>query len=148
MNKTFPNPKKIAEYLKTAGYKVNPSTVYKHRDEGRIPAQKDGTFRVEDVDRYAAMHLKRLDGSNASEGMDRLQRDKFEPETMKARARPNTGNQAGPWHSPAVSTFKNTIFISWSGPGIRISTDSGELPGFRLFKRKGIRVFESSLEAT
>lgn len=86
MNKTFPNPKKIAEYLKTAGYKVSPSTVYKHRDEGRIPAQKDGTFRVEDVDRYAAMHLKRLDGSKPSEGMDRLQRGKLEAETMKARA--------------------------------------------------------------
>lgn len=80
------NPKKIAEYLQEAGYKVSPSTVYKHREEGRIPMQKNGSFRIEDVDRYAAMHLRRLDGNKPSEDLDKLQRDKLEAETAKARA--------------------------------------------------------------
>lgn len=86
MPDTLPNPKAITAYLKEAGYKVSQSTVYKHRDEGRIPAQKDGSFMVTDVDRYASMHLKRLDGSTASEDGEQLQREKLEAETRKAKA--------------------------------------------------------------
>ncbi|VFQ43493.1 hypothetical protein [Desulfoluna butyratoxydans] len=86
MTDTLPNPKAITAYLKEAGYKVSQSTVYKHRDEGRIPVQKNGSFLVKDVDRYAAMHLKPLDGSKMNEGMEELQKEKLQAETKKVKA--------------------------------------------------------------
>ncbi|VFQ46892.1 helix-turn-helix domain-containing protein [Desulfoluna butyratoxydans] len=86
MTDTLSNPKAITAYLKEAGYKVSQSTVYKHRDEGRIPAQKDGRFLVKDVDRYAGMHLKRLDGEAFSEDMEAIQRQKLTAEARKADA--------------------------------------------------------------
>ncbi len=86
MSDTLPNAKAITAYLKDTGYKASQSTVYKHRDEGRIPMQKDGTFLVKDVDRYASMHLKALDGSRPSEDAEQLQREKMEAETRKAKA--------------------------------------------------------------
>lgn len=86
MSDTLPNPKAITEYLKDAGYKVSQSTVYKHRDEGRIPVQKDGTFLVKDVDRYASMLLKPLDGSKPTEETEKLQKKKLDAEARKALA--------------------------------------------------------------
>jgi hypothetical protein len=99
MSDTLPNPKEITRYLKDAGYKVSQSTVYKHRDEGRIPAQKDGTFLVTDVDRYASMHLKPLDGSKHTEATEDLQKKKLEAETRKA------GAQADHWE---MKTLKDS----------------------------------------
>jgi len=86
MTDTLANPKTITAYLKEAGYKVSQSTVYKHRDEGRIPMQKDGAYLVKDVDRYASMHLKRLDGEAFNEDMEAVQRKKLTAEARKADA--------------------------------------------------------------
>jgi hypothetical protein len=86
MSDTLPNPKEITRYLQDAGYKVSQSTVYKHKGEGRIPAQKDGTFLVTDVDRYASLHLKPLDGSKHTEATEELQKKKLAAETLKAQA--------------------------------------------------------------
>ena len=86
MSDTLPNPKAITQYLKDAGYKVSQSTVYKHKDEGRIPVQKDGAFLVTDVDRYASIHLKSLDGSKSTEDTDKLQKKKLDAEARKALA--------------------------------------------------------------
>lgn len=85
MSNTLPNPKAIAKYLKEAGYKVSQSTVYKHKEEGRIPIQKDGSFLLSDVDRYAGLNLKKLDGTSNPDQVQ-LQHNKLEAETRKAQA--------------------------------------------------------------
>ncbi|MCU0589873.1 MAG: hypothetical protein MUC33_01415 [Desulfobacterales bacterium] len=44
-------------------YRVKQATVYRHRDQGKLRPQSDGTFLVKDVERYAGTFLKLKDGS-------------------------------------------------------------------------------------
>jgi hypothetical protein len=77
----------VYEYLSDQGWKVKKSTVYNHRKEGKIRQQKDGTFLVSDVDKYAAANLQRLDGTTeGSEDVDLWQKKKLQAEADKMEA--------------------------------------------------------------
>ena len=61
----FKNILEVATYLAAAGLKVSKSTLYRHRSEGRIRADEDGSFTREAVRKYTKTFLKRKDGSKA-----------------------------------------------------------------------------------
>ena len=82
---TLSNPLAVAEYLKDKGWKVSKSSVYGHLKEGKIKAV-DGAFHIKDVEKYAALHLKRQDGTNPAEEAGQLQKEKLEAETRKVKA--------------------------------------------------------------
>lgn len=75
----------VADYLSVQGWKAGKSTIYKHQKEGKLRPQQDGTFRIADVEKYAAAFLKRLDGSQSGK-LDQLQQDKLIAETRKSLA--------------------------------------------------------------
>ena len=58
----------VAQYVESAGYKVKKSTVYNHINAGKLKPRRNGTFAIEDVDRYAAANLQRLDGTPSATG--------------------------------------------------------------------------------
>ncbi len=61
--KTLPNILAVVKYLKEAGYRLEKSAAYKHRDEGKLRPRKDGKYYEADILKYAALFLRRLDGS-------------------------------------------------------------------------------------
>jgi hypothetical protein len=75
--RTFPNLLAVIDYLKNNNWNIGKSRVYEHKKEGKIKAQENGTFRLSDVEKYAATFLKRTDGSTGSEA-DRLQVEKVQ----------------------------------------------------------------------
>ena len=54
----FKNIREVAKYLRSKGWKVSQSTVYKHSNEGRINTDKDGVYTLKAVENYASKHLK------------------------------------------------------------------------------------------
>ncbi|SCY01657.1 hypothetical protein [Desulfoluna spongiiphila] len=82
---TLPNPLAVTEYLNDKGWKVSKSSVYGHLKEGKLKAV-DGVFHIKDVEKYAALHLKRQDGTSPAEEAGQLQKEKLEAETRKAKA--------------------------------------------------------------
>ena len=62
---TLPNILAVVTHLKSQGWKIEKSAAYKHRKEGKIRPQKNGAFRIVDVEKYAFANLKRLDGAKA-----------------------------------------------------------------------------------
>lgn len=86
----LPNILAVVDFLQAAGWKVKKSSAYQHHKEGKIKSKKDGTFRVQDAEKYAVTYLKRLDtGTMAAGEADKLQQEKLQAETdkMKAQAR-------------------------------------------------------------
>jgi hypothetical protein len=75
--RSFSTRRAIADYLAERGYKVTKSTVDNHIKRGKLRPQKNGTFTLEDVERYAAANLPHLDGS-ASKELDEIQRKKID----------------------------------------------------------------------
>jgi len=59
---TLPNLLAVVEYLAARGWKIKKTAAYQHRKEGKIRPQKNGSFRIGDVEKYATVFLKRLDG--------------------------------------------------------------------------------------
>jgi len=76
----------VLQYLNDAGYKLAKSTLYKHKGEGKLRPQKDGSFARADVDRYARTFLKNAFGQTDIEEDAQLQREKLEAEARKAKA--------------------------------------------------------------
>ncbi len=77
----------VVEYLTEANYKCGKSTVYNHVKAGWLPKNSQGKFDIETVDKYAALHLKPLDGGSAADDdLKVLQREKLEAETRRAKA--------------------------------------------------------------
>jgi len=71
----------VLEYLKEAGWRATKTTIYRHRNEGKIMPAAGGAFRQREVDKYARAWLKRLDtGRKISDRLDDLQRRKLERE--------------------------------------------------------------------
>lgn len=79
------NPLAVAEYLNDKGWKVSKSTVYGHLKEGKLKSV-DGAYHIREVEKYAALHLKRQDGTSPAEEAGQLQKEKLEAETRKACA--------------------------------------------------------------
>jgi len=75
----------VVDYLSAQGWKVKKSAVYNHRKEGKLRLQPDGSFRIADVERYAAAYLRRKDGSESGK-LDKLQQEKLIAEIDKTKA--------------------------------------------------------------
>jgi len=58
-------------YLDGLGWKLSERCAYKHRDSGQLPrADQDGYYATADLDRYAAEHLRRKDGTTGADDED------------------------------------------------------------------------------
>lgn len=71
---TLPNLRAVAAWLEQQGWKVSESTVYKHREEGKISPDDKGVFPLKRVNEYAVKHLERIDGSEKLSGADEKSR--------------------------------------------------------------------------
>lgn len=121
--KSLPNIPAVVAHLGARGWKIGKDTVYKHRREGKLRSQPDGSFTFNDVERYAASFLKRKDGSEATK-FDGLQQEKLTAEVDKMKA------QARHWH-------------------VRAETLSGAYVPKELFERELARrasIFRNDLE--
>lgn len=92
---TLPNLLAVVDYLNGKGWKVRKSSAYQHHKDGKIRPQKNGAYRVTDVEKYAATFLKRMDGGKEG-AADAYQSAKqaAETEKLKAQAR-HWGMKAG-----------------------------------------------------
>jgi hypothetical protein len=71
----------VLKYLKMAGWKVTKTSLYRHRDEGKLLPKEGGSFLRRDVDKYAKSFLKlQSTGKKARQLEDELQRKKLQAE--------------------------------------------------------------------
>jgi hypothetical protein len=76
--------KEVLTYLEGRGYKLKKSALYRHLSEGRLRPGAGGVFTVKDVDRYAKLFLRRLDGAAAaSRTLEAMQERRLRAETAK-----------------------------------------------------------------
>lgn len=59
----------VIEYLDGMGWKLSKSAAYKHKKEGKLRPDDDGTFSVKAVDKYAKQWLERKDGSGTMDDL-------------------------------------------------------------------------------
>ncbi len=86
-SESLKNLLEVVEHLNAAGWKVSKSAVYRHRTQGKIGPQADGSFVVADVERYARDWLKRMDGSGGRSKVEPAdQGDKRQAEIRKLKA--------------------------------------------------------------
>jgi hypothetical protein len=82
---TLANVLAVVDYLTNAGYKIKKSKAYKDQKEGLLRPEKDGTYAISTVDKYAVIAgLKRLDGKG-KDSLDKIQEEKAQVELEKAR---------------------------------------------------------------
>ena len=120
---TLPNLLVVVDYLSSRGWKIKKSAAYQHQKDGKLRPQKNGAYRISDVEKYATNFLKRLDGVKADE-LDAMQQEKLRAEVDKLKA------QAEHW------TMKAKVF-------------SGSYVEKELFEKelaKRASVFRSDLE--
>ncbi|MBW2631057.1 MAG: hypothetical protein JRC90_04730 [Deltaproteobacteria bacterium] len=80
----FKNLLAVLSWLQKTGWKISRAGIYKHRAEGKIRQQPDGTYSAKDVDKYSRTFLKRKStGKRLRDGIDDLQRRKTELEVRK-----------------------------------------------------------------
>lgn len=87
---TFSNLLAVTNYLIASGWKIKKSALYGHNRQGKIRPQKDGRYRIKDVDKYANTWLRRIEtGLKVSTTQENMQerRLKAETEKMEAQAR-------------------------------------------------------------
>ena len=72
----------VLQYLQSEGWKISKSKLYE--DENKIDKQKDGNILKKDADKYAAMFLRKLDGSDYE--IDPASKIKEETRLTKERA--------------------------------------------------------------
>lgn len=78
---TFPNLLAVIKYLKEQNWKLSRSMAYKHRDDGKIKSQPNGTYRLSDVNKYIVVgQLKKTDGSNPGNTLEKFQEEKIQTE--------------------------------------------------------------------
>jgi len=65
---SLPNVIEVMRYLVDLGWKISKSPLYRHRDQGHLRPQEDGTFLIVDVLKFARKKLKRLDGGPGAGG--------------------------------------------------------------------------------
>lgn len=71
-------------YLDGQGWKIGTSTAYNHRDANLLPrADRDGYYLAADLDRYAAVQLRRKDGSDGDDDGEQAQQAKQKASTEK-----------------------------------------------------------------
>lgn len=72
----------VLALLQASCWKVSRSTLYEHRDQGKLRANKDGMYPASRVQEYAHRHLRKLDGTPGSE-VENLQQRKTEAEVRR-----------------------------------------------------------------
>ena len=81
---TFPNLLTVLDRLQNTGWQVSRAGLYKHHKEGKINPQKDGTYRLKDVEKYAKTWLKlKSTGKKLREAQENLQKRKLLREIEK-----------------------------------------------------------------
>lgn len=71
----------VVDYLAAQGWRANKTTVYRHQQQGKLIPDKDGTYQLKDVDKYAKTWLKQqATGKKVNEAIDALQRRKIDLE--------------------------------------------------------------------
>ena len=85
---TFKNILDVVKFLDAAGFKISKSTVYRHRSEGRIRPDADGSFTAVMVKKYASDFLQRKDGSGPAKvkNVESVINDKQTAEARKVSA--------------------------------------------------------------
>ena len=83
MPENLKNIPAVVKYLDKSGWKIAKSAAYKHKKDGKLTSEKDGTFKISKVDKYADQWLARLDGAAA---VDELSQERSEAETLKVKA--------------------------------------------------------------
>lgn len=84
----FDNLREVMSYLKKKGYKIEQSTIYKHKDVGKIRPNKEGKYLRADVEKYAQVHLPLSDGSpSPAKVLDKAQKERAAAETRERIAR-------------------------------------------------------------
>ena len=78
----FKNIRDVVKSLQTEGWKVSQSTVYKHRGEGKIKAEADGSFTLRNVTTYARNFLM-LKDSKQKVADEELNRQKIKAEILR-----------------------------------------------------------------
>lgn len=82
---TLANVLAVVDYLTRSGYKIKKSKAYKDQKEGLLRPEKDGTFAISTIDKYAVIAgLKRLDGKG-KDSLDKIQEEKAQVELEKAK---------------------------------------------------------------
>lgn len=86
---SLPNLRAVASYLVEKGWKVSESTVYAHKEEGKIAPDGEGRYPVSRVMDYAKVHLERKDGGGESD-LDALALRRAIAETQSKEAKAET----------------------------------------------------------
>jgi hypothetical protein len=76
----------VVKWLQNEGYDIKKSTVYKHRSEGKLIADKTGRYPVSSVKRYARNWIIPLPGSTPPANVIDLQEKKLIAEARKIEA--------------------------------------------------------------
>jgi hypothetical protein len=98
----------VAKYLKDKGYRIGKSSVYNHKHAGKIkPDPTTGHYLIADVDKYASLHLERLDGTTkSSQKLDSFQIKKIASEARIREA------QAETWEIRAKTAKQEVIPVA------------------------------------
>jgi hypothetical protein len=79
--KTFATVADVLDYLEGDGWKVTKTSLYRHREEGKLLPQRDGSYARKDVDKYARTWLRQQStGKRISQKTDELQRRRLDLE--------------------------------------------------------------------
>lgn len=62
-NESLKNLLEVVKYLRGLGWKISKTAIYRHRDQGKIGPQADGSFLIKDVMKYAGTYLQLQDGT-------------------------------------------------------------------------------------
>lgn len=81
---TLPNILAVVDYLTAAGWRIKKSTAYKHHKEGKLRPEKDGTYKISVIGKYAVTFLKTLDGK-AKDSLEKLNEEKARVELEKEK---------------------------------------------------------------
>jgi len=78
------NVLKVVEYLTAQGWGIKKSSLYQHVKDKILQRQADGSFSIEDVEKYASRSLKRLDGTSKKQSIENMHNRKYQAEVETA----------------------------------------------------------------
>lgn len=79
----FPSLPDVLTFLQDEKWKISQSTLYEHRDAGKISAGSDGSFSLTAVLEYARIHLRKLDGTPGAVAGENLGEQKLKAEISR-----------------------------------------------------------------
>jgi hypothetical protein len=73
----------VLEYLQDESWKISQSSLYEHRDAGKLQADANGGFTLSAVTTYARSHLRKLDGTPGGAVAENLSEQKLRAEISR-----------------------------------------------------------------